>query len=275
MPNWELMKRECLGYFLCSFDPTSPRKRTEAIFRQVLKRSYQEDIVNDFLDSQLAILQSLLVEEFNARFDNGRPVRYVIADTSGIGTAVRGNQADFQLKQYAFQDALHRLAASEFENLAAVVLRRVGCEEVFFTPLSHDQGVDSFGYQNVVPETRYGVVHQLIWIAQAKHYLSTNVSTNDIRDLVGSRGLLLAKAFSTVDERYIELSIRHFAPIAIALITTEEIPSSVRRLAENAGVYVYAASDLFYLLNPGNKTIDVDSLRRMLRKESKSIQTLT
>jgi hypothetical protein len=38
-----------------------------------------------------------------------------------------------------------------------------------------------------------------------------------------------------------------YAPTAVALITTEEIPSTVLRLANGAGVFVFAALDLFYL----------------------------
>jgi hypothetical protein len=74
------------------------------------------------------------------------------------------------------------------------------------------------------------------------------VTTGDVRELVGWKELLVAKVFSTVDERYKELRLRSYAPTAVALITTEEIPATVRRLAQRAGVFVFASSDLFYLL---------------------------
>lgn len=81
----------------------------------------------------------------------------------------------------------------------------------------------------LVKPTPYGVTHGLTWIAQAKHYQRTQVSTGDVRELVGSKELLIAKGFSTVDERYKELRLRKYAPTAVALITTEEIPTTVRK----------------------------------------------
>jgi len=116
----------------------------------------------------------------------------------------------------------------------------------------------------------------MTWIAQAKHYLATQVSTGDVRELVGSKELLIAKIFSTVDVRYKELRLRKYAPTAIALITTEEIPITVRRLADGAGVFVFASSDLFHLLGPslmGKYT--VSAVRAYLKKEAKTIQALT
>jgi hypothetical protein len=84
-------------------------------------------------------------------------------------------------------------------------------------------------YVALVKPTPYGVTHGLTWIAQAKHYQRTQVSTGDVRELVGSKELLVAKVFSTVDERYKELRLRKYAPTAVALITTEEIPTTVRK----------------------------------------------
>ena len=125
----------------------------------------------------------------------------------------------------------------------ATILRLLGCDEVFFTPSSHDQGVDGFGTRKLVPPTQYGTTHGLTWIAQAKHYQSIRVTSSDVRELVGSKELLVAKIFSTVDERYKELRLKPNAPTAMALITTEEIYSTVRRLADGAGIFVFASSD--------------------------------
>lgn len=134
--------------------------------------------------------------------------------------------------------------------------------------------VDAFGCRGLVEPTPYGVTHGLTWIAQAKHYHATQVTTGDIRELVGSKELVLAKVFSTVDERYKELRLRRYAPTAVALITTEEIPTTVRRLADGAGVFVFASSDLFHLLGPTLKNHTVAALRALIVKESKAIPTL-
>jgi len=218
----------------------------------------------------------MLVEEFNLRLADKRPLRFQIADDSGIGKIVAGNHRKKLSQEIRFQNSLHRMSASDFEMLAAIVLRVLGCQEVFSTPSSHDQGVDAFGYQRLVHPTPHGVTHGLTWAAQAKHYRATRVTTGDVRELVGSKELLVAKVFSTVDERYKELRLRSYAPIAVVLITTEEIPTTVRRLADGAGVFVFASSDLFFLLGPSlNKKYTVAAVRALVAKEAKTIRTLT
>jgi hypothetical protein len=241
---------------------------------EVLARHYSEGYAAAFVDEQLPKLQSDLVDEVNERYANGQPLRFQIVDTAGIGSRVRGNREKKCKREIAFQEILNELSPTEFENLAAIILRLVGCFSVFATPQSHDQGVDAFGYQTVVPEIPYGVAQHLTWIAQAKHYKSAVISTNEIRELVGSKELLLAKAFSTVDKRYTELRLKNYAPTAIALITTEEVPSTVRRLAENAGAFVFAASDLLQLLLPSLPRVSLASLRKFIAAEMKSVPAL-
>ena len=266
--------KRCLSHFLCEFDPASRKRKTRDVVREVARAHYSIDLVNTFIDLRLSSFQETLVEEFNARFEEGRPLRFQIADTTGIGTLVEGYRAPKSAKEIQFQNALHQITPTEFEKLAAIILKLLGCQEVFFTPTSHDQGVDAFGNQILVEPTRYGTTHGLTWIAQAKHYQSTHVTTGDVRELVGSRELLVARVFSTVDLRYKELTLRPFAPTAIALITTEEIPSTVRRLAEGAGIFVFASSDLFHLVWPHLKKNTAGSIRALIRREAKTIHTL-
>ena len=97
----------------------------------------------------------------------------------------------------------------------------------------------------------------------------------NIRELVGSKELLVARVFSTVDERYKELNLKRHAPTAISLITTEEIPSTVRRLAEGSGVFVFAASDLYHIISPLLKTKTANGIKAFIKKEAKSIPTLS
>jgi hypothetical protein len=75
-------------------------------------------------------------------------------------------------------------------------------------------------------------------------------------------------------KRYRELVLRPYAPIAIALITTEEVPSTVRRLAEGAGIFVFSASDLFHILSPKKSRVTKAALRKLIKKHAKSISTL-
>jgi hypothetical protein len=265
----------CMSHFLCRFDPKSRKKLTKDIVRKIAMEVYSPDKVNEFIDYALEKFQSALVEEFNQRLVDKRPLRFQIADDAGVGRIVAGYRQKKLAKEIRFQNSLHRMPPPEFEKLAAIALRILGCQDVFSTPTSHDQGVDAFGYQILVPPTPYGVTHHLTWIAQAKHYKATQVATGDIRELIGSTELLVAKVFSTVDERYKELRLLSYAPIAVALITTEEIPNTVRRLAEGAGVFVFASSDLYYLLAPSlKKKYTAGAVRAFVRKESKTIRTL-
>ena len=265
----------CLSHFLCKFDPNSKRRKTKDVVREVASEFFSEELVNEFLDTNLSQFQRLLVDEFNARYAAGGPLRFQIADTTGVGTQVEGLRSSRSAREIRFQDALHKLTASEFEKLAAVILKLIGCKRVFSTPESHDQGVDAFGYQDVVAPTPYGATHQLTWIAQAKHYVASALSTCDVRELIGSKELLVAKVFSTVDERYKELKLKSYAPTALALVTTEEIPVTVRRVTEGAGVFVFAASDLYHILAPRLRKKNTAAMRQLLKKESEFITTLS
>jgi hypothetical protein len=264
----------CLSHFLCEFNPHSKQRLTEDVVREVALKAFSVDKVDEFVEERLTKFQQTLVEEFNDRYANKRPVRFQIVDAAGVGARVAGYRPKKLAKEIKFQNSLHKTTPDEFERLAAIVLRILGCTEVFSTPLSHDQGIDAFGHLQLVKPTPYGVTHALTWIAQAKHYRETRVTTGDIRELVGSKELLIAKVFSTVDERYRELRLRCYAPMAVALVTTEEIPSTVRRLADGAGVFVLASSDLFYLLSPTLRKHTLAALRALIKKESKSIPTL-
>lgn len=271
----DLIAKLCLSHFLCEFDPKSTKRKTKDVVRKVALTCYAEEKVNEFVDYRLAAFQTTLVEEFNTRYANHRPLRFQIADIGGVGDLVEGCSPAKLSEEIRFQNALHAMTPNEFEKLAAIILKRVGCKDVFFTPTSHDQGVDAFGYQDLVEPTPYGTTHGLTWIAQAKHYRSSHVTTGDVRDLIGSKELLIAKVFSTVDLRYKELRLRPYAPTAVALITTEEIPSTVRRLADGAGVFVFASSDLFYLISPQLKRNTIASIRALIKKEVKTIRTLS
>jgi hypothetical protein len=265
----------CLAHFLCKFDPKSKKRLTRDVIREISRPVFAEEQINEFIDVRLLKFQQALVEEFNFRFAEKRPLRFQIADSAGVGAMVEGYRSTRPEKEIRFQEISHKTTPEEFEKLAAIILKVIGCTEVFSTPLSHDQGIDAFGYRSLVDPTPYGVIHGLTWIAQAKHYLSTRVSTSDVRGLVGSKELLITRVFSTVGERYKELRLRPFAPIAVALVTTEEVPTTVRRLADGAGMFVFASSDLFHILGPSLKKHTLSGIRALIKEQGKTIRTLT
>jgi hypothetical protein len=59
-----------------------------------------------------------------------------------------------------------------------------------------------------------------------------------------------------------------------SLASPRQIPVTVRKLAEGAGVLVFASSDLFYLLGPSLKSHTVAAVRELIKKEAKTIPTL-
>lgn len=270
----DLVFKVCMSHFLCEYSPTERTRKTVDLVREIAKSSFAPDLIEEFVASRLDAFQDALVGEFNERFRDSRPVRFQIADPKGVGAVVRGYRPAPVLAAVRFQNALNGLSANEFEKLSAIILKRLGCSDVFFTPTSHDQGVDAFGYKTLVTPVGLEVTHKLVWIAQAKHYKSTAVSTGDLRELVGSKELVVAKVFSTVDKKYTELELRPYAPSALILVTSEEIPSSVRRLAVRAGIFVYSAFDLRPLLEPVLPTTSTAALRRLIAKEESSIATL-
>jgi len=271
---YDQISRLCLSYFLCEFDPGSRKRRTVDVIREVALATFSEDVVDAFVDNRLTAFQQTLVEEFNSRYADDRPLRFQIADDVSEGSVVVGFQRKSSKKEIDFQDQLNKIRPREFEMLAAIILQVLGCKEVYATPESHDQGIDAFGLLDIVQETPYGVIHRLTWIAQAKHYRASVIATADVRELIGSRELLIARVFSTVDERYEELRLRPYAPTAVALITTEEIPRTVRRLAERSGVFVFAASDLYQILGPLITKKSAAGLRTLIKRREKTITIL-
>lgn len=267
---------ELISHFLCEFSPRSGKKKLVDVVRLVASKRYSSEVVDNFLIKRLDALRTTLVTEFNNRIDADLALRYEIADPLGEGHWIKGRKPAATDARVAFQDALHEVPPDDFEALAAVVLKRIGCEQVFKTPQSHDQGVDAFGYRQVAPALSRGVTHKLVWLAQAKHYITHGVSTNAVRELVGTNELLVSKIFSTVDERYAELELRPYGPAALLLLTTHEMPSTVRRLAERAGVFVLESSDLFELLGselPSKAT--ATCLREFIGREAKDIPQIS
>lgn len=220
-------------------------------------------------------MRTLLVNEFNDRNTADRVLRFEIVDPLGEGHYLRGLKKVTTKTRLNFQDLLNQVSPNKFEALAAIILERLECESVFFTPQSHDQGVDAFGYRHIFPTLPKAVSHKLVWIAQAKHYVGHSISTNAIRELVGTSELLLSRIFSTVDEKYKELKLAPYGPAALVVITTHEFPSSVRRLAERSGVFLLEASDIFDLFKKDTKSIkNLQNFEKFIDGKSKNIPTL-
>ncbi|SHM61608.1 restriction endonuclease [Rhizobacter sp. OV335] len=267
---------ETLAYFLCEYSPQSPKQKLEVVIESYLGKWYSAEVISIFLEKRLNQFRGDLVGEYNSRIAEDLSIRFDIVDPLGEGHLVKGRRTNPVDKRLIFQDALQGIDPEKFEDLAAIVLKRLSCEAVFRTPRSHDQGVDAFGYRGVAPSLSRAVSHKLVWIAQAKHYITHGVSTNAVRELVGTSELLVSKIFSTVDKRYKELELLPYAPAALLLLTTHEMPSTVRRLAERAGIYVFEASDLYDLLGSSIiGRVDAQALSNLIDSEIASIPSIS
>jgi len=240
---------EVVAYFLTEYATDSQPSLLEEAVYNVLVRTYQPDVAQDSTRRYISQIRTTLVAEFNERFDKDYSIRYKLLDADG--TKVAGISDLGKSERLAFQDALNALTHSQFEGLSALVLERAGCTYVRRTPESHDQGIDAFGYFEYYRRRRgkwIGATPQLVFLAQAKHYSECKVGTKDIRDFVGSFDLALHKIYSTIDTRYKDLELLPFGPVALIFITSEEVPSTVKRIASRAGVVVLSSDDLYDIL---------------------------
>lgn len=245
-PGYDL----AVAHFFSDFDPKSKPRSTRKIMEDVVGSHYSAAQTLDVVDQYCLALQALLVLEFNERFSTGKTLRYSIADTAGEGAIIGGALRTNARERIAFQDLLNSLTPTEFEGLAAYVLSALGCDPAFRTPLSNDQGIDGFGYRPYLPPTRSSPGYSMAFLAQAKHYRKSQVGTKEVREFVGALHLALHRIFSSVDEIYQLLDLKPFEPTALVLITSEEVISSVRRLADRAGVVVYSSDDLYEIFWP-------------------------
>src|SRR3954451_7933367 len=117
------IEKLCLSHFLCQLNPKSRKRLTHEVVREIALPVFSAEKVNEFIDDRLVKFQQILVEEFNERYWDKRPLRFQIVDTAGVGEIVAGFQPEKLEKETRFQDALHKTTADEFEKLAAIVLK--------------------------------------------------------------------------------------------------------------------------------------------------------
>jgi hypothetical protein len=236
---------EVLAHFLTDFAVNEPPRRLELYVTQFLRATYSPTIIDDFLAHSLNRLQDCLVTEYNERSSAAASLRYSFADDDG--EVVQGIGGLAQADKIAFQDGLNLLTPAEFEAFSAHLLRLASCSRVWKTQETHDEGLDSFGYMPYfrIHNKWVGGSPEVVFLAQAKHYNDCKVGSRDIREFVGSSRLAALKIYSKIDERYGDLEIRPFAPVALVFVTTQEVPRTVKHMARAAGIVVLTSDDLF------------------------------
>ncbi len=252
MNNVELFN-EVLAHFLTVFPVESPPRELRRYIADVLRLSYSDEVLENFLAARFEDIQDALVREFNDRGEDGASIRYMFADDDGKYVEGIGGLA--QADRIAFQDGINSLTSAEFEAFSAHVLRLASCNRVWKTQETHDEGLDAFGYMSYFQINNEWIGSpEVIFLAQAKHYSDCKVGSRDIREFVGSSRLAALRIYSKIDDRYTDLDIKPFAPVALIFVTTQEVPRTVKNMGRASGIVVLTSDDLcrlFYASIPG------------------------
>lgn len=237
---------DLISFFLTEYPTSSPPEMLEDVVKRQLQSLYREERATELAESFTEKIQDVLVIEFNERHGEKRALRFRLISSDGSKIAGAGNLIESE--RLEFQDAINNLSPSLFEGISALVLRAAGCNYLRRTPESHDQGIDAFGYMEffkAYPLARKHETCRLTFLAQAKHYRRIKVGSKDIREFIGSATLAVHRIFSSVDIKYEDLEILPFSPVALVFVTSEEVPGTVRRLAQRTGIIVVTSDDLF------------------------------
>ncbi len=251
---------DVIAYFMSEYAHDSPPSLLEEVIHLVLARNLNDERAEELTDKFLDYIQNSLVEEFNERYGSNKSLRYKLIDNEGSKIAGIGDLA--KIEHIEFQNAISSISHSQFEGVSALVLRKAGCNFLRRTPDSHDQGLDAFGYMDILQQFSVSTNNhacKVNFLAQAKHYSQTKVGSKDIREFVGAATLALHKIYSSVDTKYQELDILPFSPTSLVFVTSEEVPGTVRRLAQRTGIIVLSSDDLFdmFVAKLANKPIKV------------------
>lgn len=142
-----------------------------------------------------------------------------------------------------YTSVLSELTPEEFEAMCVGILELIGVKDPQLTSYSTDEGIDFYGRlqleEHILLEDRFPSVQRQLsaWmVGQAKHYKLSQVSTFDIRELVGSVELAKGRAYSSVNSKYPDLEIRVCDPVFYLFFTTGRISSDSWRLVDHSGV---------------------------------------
>lgn len=139
--------------------------------------------------------------------------------------------------------ALGELTPRQFEAMCTGILGILGVEKPILTKQSGDEGIDFYGHlkleKHLFSGNKYpGLQHQLaVWlIGQAKLYKAKQVSTFDIRELVGTVELARGAAYGSGDAKYADLKLKVCDPVFYLFFTTGHISKNSWVLLEKSGV---------------------------------------
>lgn len=128
-------------------------------------------------------------------------------------------------------------------------------EEEFVSRRSADQGVDFFGrvpFGEIMKPSAIGsgAERQLkLWlVGQAKNYSASQVSTKDIRELVGSVNLARSKTYAGSIDPLSKLEMRTCDPVFFLFFTTGKLSKDAWSLLSKSGVVAMDGAQLAVFL---------------------------
>ena len=143
----------------------------------------------------------------------------------------------------SYSNTFGELTDSQFETLCARILTLWNVEEAYCTQSSGDQGIDFFGkvpFGEIAKPSPIasGAEKQMkVWlVGQAKNYRASQVSTKDIRELVGSVSLARSKTYSGSRDPLSRLQVRVCDPVIFLFFTTGSISKEALLLLSRAGI---------------------------------------
>ena len=134
-----------------------------------------------------------------------------------------------------YYGSLKQLTPENFEELCGEVLRTIGVERPIITRRSFDEGIDFYGKLSIRQLFFLGSAY--LWIVgQAKHYPTSQVSSAEIRDLVGAITLARVGVSASVESPLKELEIKICDPVVGLFLTTGSLSANGWRLLKRTGI---------------------------------------
>ncbi|MXN64769.1 hypothetical protein GR183_07610 [Stappia sp. GBMRC 2046] len=169
--------------------------------------------------------------------------------------AIIASAKERRANTFEFISEFSTLTPNEFEILSGRVLSLFNVEKGYVTRVSADQGIDFFGrvpFGELLKPSAItpGAEKQLkIWmVGQSKHYQATQVSTKDIRELVGSVSLAKSKVYAGSKDPLSDLQMRTCDPVFFLFFTTGDISRDAMDLLSKSGVIAMNGEQLAMFL---------------------------
>jgi hypothetical protein len=139
-----------------------------------------------------------------------------------------------------------RLSDRDFEILSGKVIELLGVERAYVSRISGDQGIDFYGrarFSDILrpPLIDAGAEKNLyVWlIGQSKHYPRSQVSTQEIRELVGSVELAKVKIYAGGNDPLEHLKIRLCDPVFFLFFTSGRFTRDSKDVLRRAGISAF------------------------------------